>query len=1114
MDLNGKSILLTNYSIADFAGSEINCLSLACLFTQMGADVEVATLNYAYPIRAEFEKKQIKVKNVFFDMLEREHYDLIWAHHAVVLDYILLELEIGAERVVFSALSPFESFEAPPLYINDLSLCLANSRETAEQLLKEGVRDQLVYIFPNYVTESMYSCGPIEGSGSLRHIAVVSNHIPDEIHSAVKVIRDRGAEVEYFGSGNNMVLITEEILKRYDAVVTIGKTVQYCMALGIPVYCYDIHGGPGWICESVLTKAAVTNFSGRGFQKKNYNVIVEEIFGGYEAARKDANILREYIAHECILEKNVKDVLDAVEINKPVVLENIRKDCLVIKRWNRAMIQLYRYNLYREMKIVEINEEKTKSVSVIEKILTSAIKEIRDDYRKSFAVIEESIALENQKVLELEKKLTNEIATRNTLLQAKEAEIHALMERNDLKIQLQKAAHQEQIEWTQADFESRIKTLEGELTNCQSTIDKNNIELNQKEANTKYLMEVVELKDKQIGQIYCSRGWRCILLYRRIKNGVVRRLRKVLHLLRVAKKKQPVNPENKIMDTVNASKPLVTVAIPVYDRTDVLVESIESILHQTYSNIEIIAVCDGSPKETLDVVRAYEAAEKIRAFYFPDNSGNAVRGRNKAIREARGEYFAFQDSDDIAEPDRIEISVRYLEKYSADVVYGGWRALVDGSREIDIENGQEVFSPDCDYAMLKELCVPCQSTVMAKTEALRKVGGLKSQMRYREDHELWLRMAYYGYKFKSIDRILTNLRLHDGNLELTFKDGEEKWFDLMQKEHQIISPMKPKIAYLIPGCGTSGGIAVVCQHLNRLRDRGYDVLMISETEETEIKWFPNQKVEIVTMDKAPDNIDVLVATGWTTAHTALQIPAKRKYYFVQSDETRFNPVGSYSYEKALETYSMDYQFITEAKWIKNWLMEDFGKNAYYVPNGLDPELMYCTEKRDEIPNRKIRVLLEGPIDIPFKAMEDAFNAVNDLDCEVWCVSSAGTPKRGWHCDKFFSNVPMEQMKYIYSNCEILLKMSKVEGFFGPPMEMMACGGTCVVGKVTGYDEYIIDGYNALTVELGDVKAAHDAVKRLIHDHKLRNELARNGAKTAAEWRWDPSIDTLEKIFNS
>ena len=78
--------------------------------------------------------------------------------------------------------------------------------------------------------------------------------------------------------------------------------------------------------------------------------------------------------------------------------------------------------------------------------------------------------------------------------------------------------------------------------------------------------------------------------------------------------------------------------------------------------------------------------------------------------------------------------------------------------------------------------------------------------------------------------------------------------------------------------------------------------------------------------------------------------------------------------------------------------------------------------------------------------------------------------------------------------------------------MMACAGACVVGKVTGYDEYIVDGENALVVEQGDVKGAHDALQRLMEDDALRNHLIENGIKTAQQWRWDTSIDCLEKIF--
>ena len=140
-------------------------------------------------------------------------------------------------------------------------------------------------------------------------------------------------------------------------------------------------------------------------------------------------------------------------------------------------------------------------------------------------------------------------------------------------------------------------------------------------------------------------------------------------------------------------------------------------------------------------------------------------------------------------------------KWNADVVYGGWRAIVDGSRKIDIQDGQEVFSPDCDYEMLKKICVPCQSTVMAKTEVLRKTGGLKPCMRYREDHELWLRIAYCGYTFKAINRVLTNLRLHSGNLELSFQSSDDEWYDLLLKEHTIIRPRNLKLLTLYLAVG-------------------------------------------------------------------------------------------------------------------------------------------------------------------------------------------------------------------------------------------------------------------------------------------------------------------------
>ncbi|WP_133257511.1 glycosyltransferase family 4 protein [Paenibacillus montanisoli] len=280
-----------------------------------------------------------------------------------------------------------------------------------------------------------------------------------------------------------------------------------------------------------------------------------------------------------------------------------------------------------------------------------------------------------------------------------------------------------------------------------------------------------------------------------------------------------------------------------------------------------------------------------------------------------------------------------------------------------------------------------------------------------------------------------------------------------------------------------------------------------------IDWFPRQNVPIITLDAASQrHFDVVVATHWSTAHPALQLSADRKVYFVQSIESRFYPEGSPEFEAALQTYTLPFIYMTEAHWIQNWLLQNNGHQSVYVPNGIEEALFHPTEPI-ELKSGRVRVLLEGPILNPLKGMAEAFRVVKDLDCEVWCVSSNGEPEPDWRCDRFFSHVPMEHMKHIYSSCDILLKLSQVEGFFGPPMEMMACGGTAVVGNCTGHEEYIIDGYNALVVPLGNEDAAKESLNRLIHDSELRRQLTQNGMATVQNWRWDNTIDTLYRLFS-
>lgn len=325
---------------------------------------------------------------------------------------------------------------------------------------------------------------------------------------------------------------------------------------------------------------------------------------------------------------------------------------------------------------------------------------------------------------------------------------------------------------------------------------------------------------------------------------------------------------------------------------------------------------------------------------------------------------------------------------------------------------------------------------------------------------------------------------------------------------------RKRIVYLVPHLNIAGGIIVVLQHVVRLKRRGYDAYVINVSGEGDAQWFPYaDELKIVNLVHEPSrdykNIDVLIATSWDTFEACETVlPAKKKMYFVQADERGFTDDEGIQ-NKIDRAYKTDGIYVTEAMWIQRWLKEEYDHDAYYVPNGLDPHIIFKTDPLEQIES-KPRILIEGPINVPSKGMDDAYAAVCDLDADLWIVSSNGVPRPEWKYDRFFENVPFTKMNEVFSSCDIFLKMSRNEGFFGPPMEAMACKCAVVVGKVMGYDEYIKNGVNALVVEQGDVSGAREAVAKLIDDKTLRGELISHGEKTAKEWSWDHSVDMLEK----
>lgn len=141
------------------------------------------------------------------------------------------------------------------------------------------------------------------------------------------------------------------------------------------------------------------------------------------------------------------------------------------------------------------------------------------------------------------------------------------------------------------------------------------------------------------------------------------------------------------------SKPLVTVIIPTYNVERYVEDCIDSLLSQTFSNIEIIVIDDGSKDATVYLLNQYK--DKIKLIAHDNNKGQGAR-RNEGLALASGKYIYFVDSDDWIEPETIEEAVDQLEKTGADLVRFNGKVFYEGDAAL-VKEGRYDFSSQLDH---------------------------------------------------------------------------------------------------------------------------------------------------------------------------------------------------------------------------------------------------------------------------------------------------------------------------------------------------------------------------------------------------------------------------------
>ena len=320
------------------------------------------------------------------------------------------------------------------------------------------------------------------------------------------------------------------------------------------------------------------------------------------------------------------------------------------------------------------------------------------------------------------------------------------------------------------------------------------------------------------------------------------------------------------------------------------------------------------------------------------------------------------------------------------------------------------------------------------------------------------------------------------------------------KRFRILPKKSARIAFLIGSAEISGGTYVIFEHAVRMKRMGHQVFLLTQSPVSPDShaWHPGARdLQWLTLDQAVDRrFDFAIATYWVSALMMQRVAAHTYVYFVQSIESRFFPpdeeatVEEIVWKRIAEkTYLLPLPIITEAHWIQGYLRDTYGHAATVVVNGIRKDI-YTESGPCHNPRTpgKLRVLVEGPLGVSYKNVERTIEICRRSSAdEVWLLTASAVETYPG-ADQVFSRVPIEKTPLIYRSCDVLVKLSYLEGMFGPPLEMFHCGGTAIVYDVTGHDEYIRHDVNSLVVSTDDEDAVVSCLNRLKSDPEALERL--------------------------
>lgn len=228
--------------------------------------------------------------------------------------------------------------------------------------------------------------------------------------------------------------------------------------------------------------------------------------------------------------------------------------------------------------------------------------------------------------------------------------------------------------------------------------------------------------------------------------------------------------------------PLVSVIIPVYNREKTIGRAIESVLNQSYPNIELIVVDDGSSDDSVSVIQSYINGDKVRLIMLSGNSGANV-ARNVGIKNANGDFIAFQDSDDEWLPNKLQKQMDYMQSNHDSVMFCSHNVILSEGYVKQVPDWRIIKKIENEglYNVLKCENVVSTQTLIISRSVIEDIGLFDETMPRMQDYEYVIRIVQ-KYHIGFIEQPLVNVYRQNDSISNN-KDAYYRALELLLEKH-------------------------------------------------------------------------------------------------------------------------------------------------------------------------------------------------------------------------------------------------------------------------------------------------------------------------------------------